>query len=190
MIQQGEIRMKITTRKKHVILASLVLILGVAVLTNWYLTDSGTNISQVMGESDIDSDNVNSQNLGDAIYVNSTDVSDEYFASAKLSRDSSYDEAVATLKEIVNSNEADEASIKNASDTINALSQRKIEQSNIENLVQAKTGSGCVAVISDSGVEVIIDKYAVSEETILQIKEIVINNTDVSQEKISIIAAK
>ncbi len=182
--------MKITTRKKHAILASLVLVLGIAVLANWYLTVPDTSIDQVMGESDIDSDNVNSQNLGDAIYVNGTDVSDEYFASAKLSRDNTFDEAVATLKEIVNSSEADESSVKNASDTIALMTQRKMEQSNIENLIEAKTGSNCVAVISDNGVEVIIDKNAVSEDTILQIKEIVINNTDVSQEKISIIAAK
>ena len=182
--------MKITTRKKHAVLASLVLILGVAVLANWYLTTPDTNISQVMGESDIDSDNVDSQNLGDAVYVNSTDVNDEYFASAKLSRDNSYDEAVATLKEIVNSSEADENSVKNASSAITVMSQRKVAQTNIENLVAAKTGSKCVTVISDNGVEVIVDECAISEETILQIKEIVINNTDVSQEKISIIAAK
>ncbi len=182
--------MKITTRKKHAILASLVLILGIAVLANWYLTTPDTSIEQVMGESDIDSDNVDSQNLGDAIYVNSTDVSDEYFASAKLSRDNTYDEAVATLKEIVNGSQADSTSVKNASDTLAIMTQRKIEQTNIENLVEAKTGSGCVAVISDNGVEVIIDEYAVSEDTILQIKEIIINNTDVSHEKISIIAAK
>ncbi|MBQ8209737.1 MAG: SpoIIIAH-like family protein [Clostridia bacterium] len=182
--------MKITTRKKHAVLASLVLILGVAVLANWYLATPDANISQVMGESDIDSDNVDSQNLGDAIYVNSSEVSDEYFASAKLSRDNSYDEAVATLKEIVNSSEADADSVKNATDAIAVMSQRKIEQTNIENLVEAKTGSGCVAVISDSGVEVIIDELSVSDDTILQIKEIVINNTDFSQEKISIIAAK
>ena len=182
--------MKITTRKKHAILASLVLVLGIAVLANWYLTDPDTSIDQVMGESDIDSDNVNSQNLGDAIYVNGTDTNSEYFATAKLSRDNTYDEAVATLKEIVNSTEADESSVKNASDTIALMTQRKMEQSNIENLVEAKTGSKCVAVISDNGVEVIVNKNAVSNDTILQIKEIVINNTDVSQEKISIIPAK
>lgn len=182
--------MKFTTRKKHAVLASLVLLLGVAVLANWYLTNPDTSLSQVMGESDIDSDNVDSQNLGDAVYVNSTDVNEEYFASAKLSRDESYDEAVATLKEIVNSSEADEQSIQTASDAITIMSQRKIAQTNIENLVEAKTGSSCVAVVSDNGVEIIVDKYAVSDEAVLRIKEIVMNNTDVPQEKISIIAAK
>lgn len=183
--------MKITTRKKHAVLASLVLILGLAVLANWYLTDpEKNNIAQVMGESDIDSDNVNSQNLGDAIYVNATDVNDEYFASAKLSRDNSYDEAVATLKEIVNSAESDSDSVKTAADAIATISQRKIEQTNIENLVEAKTGSSCVAVISDSGVEVIVEEKSITEDTILQIKDIVISNTSFSQEKISIITAK
>ncbi len=182
--------MKITTKKKHAVLASLVLILGVAVLANWYLTSPDTSISQVMGESDVDTENANSQNLGDAVLVNSTDISDEYFASAKLSRDNSYDEAVATLKEIVNSSEADEQSIQTASDAITVMSERKVAQTNIENVVQAKTGSSCVAVISDNGVEIIVDKSVISDDVILQIKEIVMTNTDISQEKISIIAAK
>ena len=97
--------MKFTMKKRHTVLALLVLFLGLAVLANWYYANPGNNVLPADGTSDIDSSNVNGSNLGDAIYVNTTDVYDEYFAGAKLSRDESYDEAVATLKEIIDSGE-------------------------------------------------------------------------------------
>ena len=182
--------MKISIKKRHTALAVLVLFLGLAVLANWYYTKPENNIMATEGTSDIDSNNVNGVNLGDAIYVNSSDVSDEYFAGAKLSRDESYDEAVATLKEIIESSEIDQQSVKTATDSINAISERRISQVNIENLVEAKTGSKCVAVINDDSVEVIVDETSISDQSILQIKEIVVEQTGFSAEKISIIGAK
>lgn len=182
--------MKLSTKKRHTLLASLVLFLGLAVLANWYYTNPDRNVLPADSESDVDSSNVNGANLGDAIYVNSSDVSDEYFAGAKLSRDESYDEAVATLKEIMENSEVDEQSAKTVASSINEISERKIAQVNIENLVKAKTGSECVAVIADESVEIIVEESALSDQSVLQIKEIVMDNTDFSSEKISIIGAK
>ena len=70
------------------------------------------------------------------------------------------------------------------------MSERKIAQVNIENLVKAKTGSECVAVISDDSVEIIVKETALNSGTVLQIKEIVMDNTDIEAEKITIIGAK
>ncbi|MBR5498181.1 MAG: SpoIIIAH-like family protein [Clostridia bacterium] len=182
--------MKLTTRKKHVILAGLVVLLGVAVLANWYYTGPQTNIMSANGDSQDDVSNVDSKNLGDAVYVSSTDVDSEYFASARLSRDESYDEAVATLKEIIENNESDDQSAKTATDTISAITQRKIVQSDIENLIKAKIGGDCIAVISEDSVEIIVNENLLSETVALQIKEIVMNNTEISSEKISIIGIK
>ena len=182
--------MKISMKKRHTALAVLVLFLGLAVLANWYYTKPENNIMAADGASDVDTSNVNGVNLGDAIYVNSSNASEEYFAGAKLSRDESYDEAVATLKEIIESSDVDEQSAKTAADSISDISERRIAQVNIENLVEAKTGSRCVAVINDDSVEVIIDESLISDQTILQIKEIVVEYSGFSAEKISIIGAK
>lgn len=182
--------MKFLKNKKHAVLAALVLILGAAVMVNWYYTNPDTKAADSGNMSGVDASNVNSKNLGDAVYVGSSDISDEYFASAKLSRDATYDEAVATLKEIIESSELDEQSVQTASASINMMSERKIAQVNIENLVKAKTGSECVAVISDESAEIIVKETALNSETVLQIKEIVMSNTDIQAEKITIIGAK
>lgn len=182
--------MKLTARKKNAVLASLILLLGVAVLANWYFTGPTADINSTAGISDEDTSSVDSQKLGDAVYVNSTDIDGEYFASAKLSRNESYDEAVATLKEIIESSDIDEQSVQTASDAITSMTQRQIAQTNIENLIKAKTGSECVAVLADDSAEIIISESALTESAVLQIKEIVMNNSEISAEKISIIGAK
>lgn len=182
--------MKISMKKRHAALAVLVLFLGLAVLANWYYTNPGKNVLPTEGISDVDTSNVNGTNLGDAIYVNSSNVSEEYFAGAKLSRDESYDEAVATLKEIIESSDVDEQSVKTAADSISVISERRILQVNIENLIEAKIGSECVAVINDNSVEIIVNESSISEQAILQIKEIVVDYTGFAAEKISIIGAK
>ena len=182
--------MKITMKKRHTALAVLVLFLGVAVLANWYYTSPEKNALPADGSSEVDVSNVNGQNLGDIVYVNASEISDEYFAGAKLSRDESYDEAVATLKEIVQSSEADAQSVKTAADSINELSERRIQQVNIENLIKAKTGSDCVVVINDDSAEIVVADSVLSEQSVLQIKEIVVGYTDFAAEKISIIGAK
>lgn len=182
--------MKLLKNKKHAVLAALIVILGIAVMANWYYTNPESKIAGADSVSGEDVSNVNSKNLGDAVYVGSSDISDEYFASAKLSRDASYDEAVATLKEIIDSSDVDEQSIQTASASINTISARKIAQVDIENLVKAKTGSECVAVISDESAEIIVKESALNDETVLQIKEIVMSNTDIGAEKITIIGAK
>ncbi|MBR5232710.1 MAG: SpoIIIAH-like family protein [Clostridia bacterium] len=180
--------MKITSKKRHLMMAGLVLVLGAAVLVNWYYTDPQKNAVSVENSSDVNE--ANGKNLGDAVYVNSTDINDEYFANAKLSRDESYDSAVATLKEIIESSDVDKQSVQTAADSINSITNKKIAQVNIENLITAKTGSKCVTVISDDNVEIIVSDKVLNDTTVLQIKEIVMENSDISAEKISIIGAK
>ena len=180
--------MKLNSKKRHLVLAGLVIALGAAVMANWYFSDPEKNSVNVESVSDIN--NVNSPNLGDAVYVNNTEVYDEYFVNAKMSRDESYDNAVATLKEIIESSDVDTQSVETAADSINTITQKRIQQVNIENIIKAKTGSECVAVLSDNSAEIIVSDSILSSETVLQIKEIVMENAKISSEKISIIGAK
>ena len=183
--------MKISIKKKYTVLAGLVLLLGVAVLANWYFTKPDNALpTDTDNVTDVDSSNVDGVNLGDAIYVNSDSESEEYYAGARLSRDESYDEAVATLMEIIENTNTDTEAKKSATDKMSVLSDRKIKQANIENIVKAKLQSDCVAVINDDSIEIIVDDSVLSERSVLQIKEIVMENTEFSAEKISIIGTK
>lgn len=181
--------MKISVKKRHTMLATLILVLGVAVLANWYYTKpEGASPADSM--TDVDPGNVSAGNLGDAIYANSDSSENEYFAAARLSRDEAYNEAVATLMEIVESSDADTQSVNSASDSINSLAERKIIQTDIENLIEAKIGSSCVALVNDDSVDIIVSGNLLSDTVVLQIKDIVLEKTDILPEKISIIGTK
>lgn len=181
--------MKISVKKRHTMLATLILVLGVAVLANWYYTKpDGATAADSM--SDEDTSNVSTGNLGDAIYANSGTSENEYFAAARISRDEAYDEAVATLKEIVESSDADTQSVNDAAVSINSLAERRILQADIENLIEAKIGSSCVAVVNEDSVDIIVDGKLLSDTVVLQIKDIILEKTDILAEKISIIGTK
>jgi len=80
--------------KKHIILASLTLVLGVAVYMNYVFSDVQDSLTQ-----DALSDGGDELSYGDAAYV-SADADaesmsgDDYFSQARLSRMTSRDDAV------------------------------------------------------------------------------------------------
>ena len=183
--------MKFSFKKKYTVLAGLVVLLGVAVLANWYFSKPDNALpTDSENITDVDSSHVDGVNLGDAIYVNSDSEKQEFFVGAKMSRDESYDEAVATLMEIIENTNTDAESKKTATDKMTVLSDRKIMQANIENIIKAKLETECVAVINDDGAEIIVNNSVLSERSVLQIKEIVMENTGFLPEKISIIGTK
>ena len=87
--------------KKQIILAGMTLILGLAVYINYAVSTSDGKIKAT--------DVVKSQsvNYGDAQLV-STDSTSDYFAQARIDRMNSRDEAVETLKNIMNGGDSTE----------------------------------------------------------------------------------
>lgn len=173
-------------KKKQLIFSGLVIVLGAAVLANWYLTSPSGKLAAGEGESEVSAEDA--RNLGDAQYVNS-DSSDEYFAGVRLSRNEAYDKSVASLKELI-SESADENSAAAASASLADISDNKIAESNIETLVKAKIGGECVCVINTDSVEVIVEDRCLTDNSVLQIREIVQSSFSVSPENITIIGAK
>ncbi len=91
-------------KKRQLLLATLIIALGAAVFINWYYTkptakSAGTKPEQTTQQAE------QGANLGDARYVLSSDVTlddasaqaqaSEYFAGAKLRRQTAHDEAAA-----------------------------------------------------------------------------------------------
>ncbi|MDR1630927.1 MAG: SpoIIIAH-like family protein [Oscillospiraceae bacterium] len=172
--------------KRQLVLATLVLALGAAVFVNWYYTKP-ENAEGVFGgeETSVQTD----KNLGDAEYVSSSKALQEYFANAKLNRDAVHDQAMATLQQMVSSiNSEDGVAAANLS--LEQFSQVIKQETNIETLVTAKTGSESVAIINGDKIEVIVDNKVLDDNVVMQIKDIVLKNTSISSDNITIIGAK
>ncbi len=191
-------------KKRQIVVSTLVLALGVAVFMNWYFAGSG---AQLKATGVLDA----SKNLGDAQYVNSTtlvseettaannaaaettqnsDNSSDYFAQVRLNRQVARDKALEILKGIIASTDATENAKADAVSGAAVIANNVKLENDIESVVIAKGFADCVVVIEDGHVQVIVKSEKLLDSQILQIKEIVLKQTKVNVENISIIEAK
>lgn len=181
-------------KKRHILTATLAIAMLSAVLINWYYTKDA--VKKTSGSD------VLSSNLGDSIYVSGTtdeDVQDsedgevksvaktkEYFAKAQLKRTQMHDEALDKIEEMLkDANKTDDAE-KLMKEYTAAV---KLE-TDIENLITAKTGADCLAIINSDKAEIVVDAEAIDELYLLQITDIVSTQSEIPAENITIIQAK
>lgn len=168
--------------KKQILFFGLLIALAAAVYVNWYYTKP---ISQI--DNGPETESTEPQNLGQAQYVNAE--SSSYFDAATLKRTQAHADAQATLQSVIDSNEADAESKKNARDNLEKLANIIKLEADIENLITAKCGGKCLVTLGDSA-EVILEKGILNDQTAIQIKEIIVNKTEISAEKITLVEVK
>ncbi|MBR2876137.1 MAG: SpoIIIAH-like family protein [Clostridia bacterium] len=185
--------MNMLIKRRQLIMATLVVALGSAVFVNWYFTNSEDKISQEA------STNEYVQNLGEAKYVNSDKTTEkvkeaaattapvtDYFTEIKLKRTKAHDEALENMKTLLKSAEAESESAEEISDSIEALSETIKLEADVEALISAKLKCECVVMINEKNAEIVVEKGNLTEETILQITDAVLNNTEIKSENIKI----
>lgn len=190
-------------KKRQVLMAALVVALGAAVFVNWYYTKQPQTVQTNSPVSSTQQSTENQEaatagNLGDAQFVsgtlpsseNKTTDEPEYFVQAKLDRTVAHDKAKETLQQTIDSSTADAESKKAASEALEKLSANIKKETDTENLIKAKISSGCVVVIDNGKAQVIVEKGKLNDTVVLQIKEIVIQQTGFTVENITIIEAK
>lgn len=183
-------------RRGRFVLSMAVLLLGSALFLNWYFTNNDVKETLTPLLSGQTTTEV-SKNLGEAAYVGATTQSNteksnesEYFTNSRVERQKARDSAMEELNKVINSESADAESKKAASDKLAKLTDAITAENKIETLVKAKSVESCLTLISDDKVEVIVKVGELNDTLILQIKEIVMNQTKTSYENISIIESK
>lgn len=116
----------------------------------------------------------------------STDV-DSYFSSVAVDRQRTRDEAIETLKAIVDDASATEAAKTEASAQISALAAIMEKESNIETLIVAKGFEECVAVISDGSASIVVKSATLTPAQLAQINEIVYEQAAIKPANVKII---
>ena len=174
-------------KKTRIAISCFALLLAVGVVGNWYWenSDISSKINTVAGQT---------KTLGEAKYVDATTeattiVENDYFSSARLERQSARDSALEKLQAVINATDESEESRRAASEGVAKLSSHIEIENKIETLVQAKGVNNCLAVVSDdsSRVDVIVDVQDLTDEIILQIKEIATQQLNCSFENVTII---
>ncbi|WRS28148.1 SpoIIIAH-like family protein [Oscillospiraceae bacterium MB08-C2-2] len=182
--------------KRQIILASLVLGLGVAVYLNWTYTNVNSDlpISGALEEA---------ANYGEAQFVANPDDSssvnieltpttangeeETFFVEAKLSRQKARDEAVDTLAVMLQDAELDtdqraELALR-ASDLANSIEV----EGKIENLIKSKGFTDVMVYYDTQRADVILKTEGLAADQAAQIKDIILKETSITAENISIV---
>lgn len=158
-------------KKKEIIAAALVVMIGVAGYLNWSYQDT---LKVTDGESYDEA-----KRLGEAQYV-SGNVTEEaepasssnYFTQAKLEKENSRSEAMEILEETAKNQEFDEEIRKKAQQQILDTAKNVENEAAIENAARAKGYNDISVYISDEGVDIMVKKADFSEDDVIKLKDI------------------
>jgi len=168
--------------KRQILLAALVLCLSFAVYLSWVYAGDGLALPVTQA--------LEQKNYGDAQFVEGTVASadaEAYFAEAKITRQRTRDEAVATLKgliesESVSADQRTELALKAA-----AIADAVEVEGKIETLIKAKGFEECMVYCDEDRIDVIVRTEGLAASEVAQMKDIILRETDVANENISII---
>lgn len=170
-----------TLKKKHIAVASMMLMLSAAVYIN-YLYAAG-DIEEFI---DVD------KNYGDSILVEGnadeaiTDVA-AYFSEARISRQQSRDEAVATIENLYVAAENDEEQVSALAEKAGEIAANMELETKIESMIKAKGFDECIVYISGEYADVMVHTEGLLPTEAAVIKEAIIQETSVPVENISIV---
>ena len=173
--------------KKNMIAAAVLLVVCAGIYMNWMYTDA----QQV---TDL-TDTLNAQTVlsPDGIVLDTTvdnmnaDVSVDYFAAVRLSRQEARDSAVNLLQEAMAY--GDSAQQEASTEQLESIVQTALCEAQIESLIIAKGYTDCVAYMSESGISVAVaaPEGGMQDADIAVIADIVITQTDFSFEDIRVV---
>ena len=169
--------------KKTIIIASSVLVIGIAVMLNFILWGAAKDTKKSPA---VDLSNLSAVKSGENSTESGADEktgSEDYFSQMVLSRTQARDEAI----EVLNSESA-VAEVKNeAQAEINKIAKDVENEANIETLVKSKGFEACVAVISGDSANIIVKSDGITPAQISQISEIVYEQAGIIPANLKII---
>lgn len=198
--------------KRNAIIATLLVFVCVAVFLNWQynkadelpavdadyadVEDSGKLLGEttlVDGDSDVDaSADTEIEDMETSDIVDEAEVyedGEDYFSTARLTRQQSRDAALALLEEAVSVQGITQEVVDETSEAMESMAALTLAESNIENLIIAKGFEDCVAFASDDGISLVVaepsDGFTVSD--IAKITDVVTTEMGYTAEQIKIV---
>lgn len=167
-------------KKRGAIYGVIALLLCVAVYLNWSYVDTPDELL-VAEQADPDSTE-----------TSGTAEDQDYFAASRLSREQARDEAVSTLRELSESETADQTAKDEAAAQISALAEDSVAEANIESMIRAKGYEDAVVMIGDGSVNVVVapPEGGLQATDVTVIKDIVVAEAGVTAGQIKIVEAE
>jgi len=174
--------------KKHIILACLTLILGIAVYMNYAFSSVKDDISADTISAGVD-EGKEAANYGDAEFVNAegdADAENDYFSQVRMSRMTSRDEAVETLSAILGGGDLSEEEKATYTMEATELSKLSESESKIESLVMAQGFEECIVYLDGETASIVVKSEGLEAAQAAQIKDILLSEVTIPAENIRI----
>lgn len=190
-----------TMGKRQLVLAALVVALGAAVYLNWALsgntqlpaTDavtSGRELGQTLlvnASGSESSSSGASSGSSSAVDTSASVAGDDYFASARLSRQKARDESIELLQKVVSGTGETDSAKEKAVAQANTIAQDVVKETEIESLMKAKGFSDCVVFLQNGECSVVAKTKSSSQNDAIVIKDIVSDQAGIPYDKIKIV---
>ena len=141
--------------------------------------------------------------LGEASYVGNTSEDgavqtsaksetkkEDYFETTKKEREKARQEACETIEDTIKDEKLTDADKKSALAKIEEIGARMENESNIEALLKAKGFEKALAVMTDTGITVVVKSEGLTSAQTMQIQDIVTEQTTLTLENIKIVPIK
>jgi stage III sporulation protein AH len=183
--------------KKHIILACLTLILGIAIYINYVFANPADNIvaeptdAGIVAADVADIDNAGqtgSVNYGDSTFVMADGTADktDYFSQVRTARMVSRDSAAEQLAMIIGGGDiTDDETATYTMAAVN-LSSLGEKETMIESLIIAQGFEDCVVYLSDDTANIVVKSAGLLPAEAAQIKDILLAEVTVPAENIRI----
>ena len=135
--------------KRNIIIAAVLLLVCAAVYLNWSYNNSWGAADPAM----VKAEDEKMTSLGGET---DAEPASDYFAQARLTRQTSRDEALSLLETAASSESASQETIDSAMNAIAAMANWSMLETQLENTLIAKDFSDCVVYISEDGVTVAV----------------------------------
>ena len=143
-------------KKRAIIIACSVLMIGSAVLLNWKLfADDPVSGAPMTSEPAGTLENVGG--------IPETELKDTYFSLAVIERQRARDEAIEVLQSVVDSMDAPEEDKNEALESISQIAEDIRCEANIESLLRAEGFEECIAIIENGRANIVVS----SEDTLM-----------------------
>ena len=136
-------------KKRGAVYGVIALLLCAAAYLNWSYVDTPEDLlaaQQTDAQADTQTDASADSTAGEG----------DYFASSRLTRTQARDEAVSTLKELSESDTADQSAKDDAAAQISALADDTVAEANIESLIRAKGYEDAVVMLGDGSANIVV----------------------------------
>ena len=183
--------------KRNIVMAAVLLFVCTAVYLNWsYNKKLGTPDSAMVEAEDaamraaalLPDEGVETA----AEEEHAAETGSAYFASARLTRQQSRDEALGLLETAAAGEGASQETIDAAMESITTMATWSLQEAQIENLLLAKDFADCVVYMSGEGVTVAVPAPAegLSAAAVARITDTITGETDFSASQLKIIEVR